>query len=186
MSGRVSPSVKAECLRLGAEQFFEKPVDPAGLAGAVSERLARGATAAAADTKPAAGARVSLPRTATTRVVLLAEDDPLITSVVQHRLGREGLEVRAFPDGQAALAAAEQFQADLVIIDDQMPAMGGFELLTRLRALVQYREVPVIMLTSLGGQSGLARAFELGASDYVVKPFSPAELVARVQRLVAG
>jgi two-component system phosphate regulon response regulator PhoB len=186
LGGRVGPAVKAECHRLGADGYFEKPVDPAVLAIAVRDRLANTdarttvvTTALAPDPGPAL-------RPSTTRVVLLAEDDPLITSVVQHRLGREGFEVRAFPDGQAALAAADQFQADLALLDGGMPAMDGFELLARLRALPHYRDVPVIMFTSVGAEDQLVRAFDLGANDYVVKPFSPAELVARVRRLVIG
>ena len=189
LAGRVGPAVKAECYRLGAAAYFEKPVDPAALAIAVRKRLASSGAAATAVTRPAA-APVTPPgpatRPATTRVVLLAEDDPLITSVVQHRLGREGFEVRAFPDGQAALAAAEQFQADLALLGVRMPEMDGFELLARLRALPHYRDVPVIVFTSVGAEDQLVRAFELGANDYIVKPFSPAELVARVRRLVTG
>jgi len=186
LAGRVGPAVKAECYRLGADGYFEKPVDPAVLAIAVRNRLANSDAATTVFTTPLAADPGPALRPATTRVVLLAEDDPLITSVVQHRLGREGFEVRAFPDGQAALAAAEQFQADLALLDGGMPAMDGFELLARLRALPHYRDVPVIMFTSVGAEDQLVRAFDLGANDYVVKPFSPAELVARVRRLVSG
>ena len=188
LAGRVGPAVKAECHRLGADGYFEKPVDPAVLAIAVRNRLTNTGAATKTVTTRAAAERPpeSAPRPATTRVVLLAEDDPLITSVVQHRLGREGFEVRAFRDGQAALAAAGQFQADLALLDDGMPAMDGFELLAQLRGLPHYRDVPVIMFTSVGAEDQLVRAFDLGANDYVVKPFSPAELVARVRRLVSG
>ena len=186
LAGRVGPAVKAECYRLGADAYFEKPVDPAVLAIAVRNRLANtGAATKAVTTRSAAELPPEpAPRPASTRVVLLAEDDPLITSVVQHRLGREGFEVRAFPDGQAALAAAEQFQADLALLGVRMPEMDGFELLARLRALPHYRDVPVIVFTSVGAEDQLVRAFDLGANDYIVKPFSPAELVARVRRLV--
>ena len=188
LAGRVGPAVKAECYRLGAAAYFEKPVDPAVLAIAVRNRLTNtGAATRAVTTRSAAEPPPEpAPRAATTRVVLLAEDDPLITSVVQHRLGREGFEVRAFPDGQAALAAAEQFQADLALLGVRMPEMDGFELLARLRALPHYRDVPVIVFTSVGAEDQLVRAFELGANDYIVKPFSPAELVARVRRLMTG
>jgi DNA-binding response OmpR family regulator len=186
LAGRVGLAVKAECFRLGAEGYFEKPVDLAALAIAVRDRLANAGAAATAVTTPSAPDSGPAPRPATTRVVLLAEDDPLITSVVQHRLGREGFEVRAFPDGEAALAAAGQFQADVALLDGGMPTMDGFELLTRLRALPHYRDVPVILFTSVGAQDRLVRAFELGASDYIIKPFAPAELVARVRRLVTG
>jgi DNA-binding response OmpR family regulator len=186
LAGRVGPAVKAECYRLGADGYFEKPVDPAVLAIAVRNRLANTNARTTVATTPLDADPGPALRPATTRVVLLAEDDPLITSVVQHRLGREGFEVRAFPDGQAALAAAEQFQADLALLDAGMPAMDGFELLGRLRALPHYRDVPVIMFTSVGAEDQLVRAFDLGANDYVVKPFSPAELVARVRRLVTG
>jgi DNA-binding response OmpR family regulator len=188
LAGRIGPALKAECYRLGADGYFEKPVDPAVLAIAVRNRLTNtgAATKVVTTLPPLAADPGPAPRPATTRVVLLAEDDPLITSVVQHRLGREGFEVRAFPDGEAALAAADQFQADLALLDVGMPAMDGFELLARLRALPHYRDVPVIMFTSVGDEAQLVRAFDLGANDYVVKPFSPTELVARVRRLVTG
>ena len=186
LAGRVGPALKAECYQLGADGYFEKPVDPAVLAIAVRNRLTNTGAATKVVMTPLAGGAVPAVRPTTTRVVLLAEDDPLITSVVQHRLGREGFEVRAFPDGEAALAAAGQFQADIALLDIKMPAMDGFELLARLRALPHYRDVPVIMVTSVGDEDQLVRAFDLGANDYVVKPFSPAELVARVRRLVTG
>jgi DNA-binding response OmpR family regulator len=118
-------------------------------------------------------------------VVLLAEDDELIASVVSHRLSREGYDVRHCADGAAALAAAAESRADLAVLDVKMPAMDGFELLARLRALPAWADVPVLFLTSLGGEQDLVRAFDLGANDYVLKPFSPAELVARVRRLLS-
>lgn len=187
MSAQLGAQTQAECYALGADAFFEKPLDPHVLAAAVAARLeraaggeARAAAAAEPAGPPPAGAE---PRSLRHRV-LLAEDDELIASVVSHRLGRAGFDVSHFVDGESALAVAPSTDWSAAILDVKMPVMDGFELLERLRALPNFREVPILILTSLGNEADLVRGFALGASDYVVKPFSPTEVVARVRRLV--
>ncbi|HTT66768.1 MAG TPA: response regulator [Gemmatimonadales bacterium] len=122
------------------------------------------------------------PGPAAPRLVLLAEDDELIVSVVKHRLEREGIAVRHFADGLAASRAAAQLRPSLAILDVKMPGMDGFELLGRLRAEPALHAMPVMMLISMGREQDVVRGLELGADDYIVKPFSPVELVARVHR----
>ncbi|HUH11964.1 MAG TPA: response regulator, partial [Longimicrobiales bacterium] len=115
--------------------------------------------------------------------VLLCEDDAVTASLIKHRLGRERFDVRHFTDGLDAWAwAREEPPVDLAILDVKMPGMDGFELLGRLRELPAFRGVPLLMLTSMGSERDVVRGFELGADDYIVKPFSPAELVARLHR----
>jgi DNA-binding response OmpR family regulator len=114
--------------------------------------------------------------------ILVAEDDDLIAAVITHRLTREGLEVRRYADGIAALEAARGVQPALVILDVKMPGMDGFELLRQLRAMPAYARTPILMLTSMGSERDVAHGLELGADDYMTKPFSPVELVARVNR----
>ena len=117
-------------------------------------------------------------------VVVLAEDDDLIASVVKHRLEREGITVRHFTDGASAAEAVPRLHPSLAILDVKMPGMDGFELLGRLRAEPSLAGLPIMMLTSMGNEQDVVRGLQLGADDYVVKPFSPVELVARVHRLL--
>lgn len=116
--------------------------------------------------------------------VLLCEDDAVTASLIKHRLGRERFDVRHFTDGLDAWTWAREGapSVDLAILDVKMPGMDGFELLGRLRELESFRGVPLLMLTSMGSERDVVRGFELGADDYIVKPFSPAELVARLHR----
>ncbi|HXX93163.1 MAG TPA: response regulator [Planctomycetota bacterium] len=120
------------------------------------------------------------------RRVLIAEDDELIRLVVKRLLEREGFEVLPHAEGGAALQGAIENPCDLVLTDIRMPGMDGFELVRRLRALPEYSAVPVVILTSLGSEEDVVRGFQLGADDYVVKPFSSGELIARVRRLLRG
>lgn len=115
--------------------------------------------------------------------VLLAEDDDDMAAAVAHLLVQSGLEVDRRADGRAALEAARAHRYATIIVDRYMPTMDGYELIERLRADRRNRLVPIVVLTSASVESEIARAFELGADDYVHKPFKPVELIARIQRL---
>ncbi len=145
-----------------------------------TERLVHAARAAGGDTVRSASAAGA----PTCHVVLVAEDDDLIASVVKHRLTREGMTVRHYPDGLSALEAATRLKPSLAILDVKMPGMDGFELLGRLRAEAALAGMPILMLTSMGSEQDIVRGLDLGADEYMVKPFSPVELVARVRRLL--
>ena len=123
---------------------------------------------------------------APTKKVLLADDDEVVARIVVTRLAQDGLEVLHSTDGVAALEVAGAERIGLFILDVNMPRMDGFELLGRLREDPRYARVPIVMLTSLGEKEDLARAFQLGADDYIVKPVSVDELVTRVRRLLTG
>ncbi len=116
--------------------------------------------------------------------VVVAEDDPLVVSLLRHRLEREGFRVVVFEDGANLVEAAAGLRPSVAILDVKMPGLDGFHVLQRLRATPSFAGVPVLMLTSMGSERDIVRAFELGADDYVLKPFSPVELLARVRRLV--
>ena len=116
--------------------------------------------------------------------VLVAEDDEISATILLHRLEKEGLDVVHFDNGRAAYEGALEETPDLVILDVKMPGMDGFEVLERLRRMPAYARVPIILLTSMGSEADVVRGFQLGADDYVLKPFSPIELSARVWRLL--
>jgi diguanylate cyclase (GGDEF)-like protein len=118
------------------------------------------------------------------RKILIADDDELIRMVLQRLFEREGYETHLFCDGSAALQGAIGQQFSLIITDGSMPVMNGFDFVRRLRAHPNYSAVPVLMLTSMGSEADVVRGFELGADDYVLKPFSSVELLARVRRLI--
>lgn len=116
--------------------------------------------------------------------VIVAEDDEISATILLHRLHKEGLEVSRFDNGQDAYQAVLRERPDLVILDVKMPGLDGFEVLERLRRNPELRSTPIIMLTSMGQEADVVRGFRLGADDYVLKPFSPTELSARVRRLL--
>ena len=113
--------------------------------------------------------------------VLVVEDDATVREVVVRYLERDGLDVAAVGDGESALAQAELRWPDLVVLDLMLPALDGFEVCRRLRATAP---VPVIMLTARGDEDDRVMGLELGADDYVSKPFSPRELAARVKAVL--
>ena len=125
----------------------------------------------------------TLPRRGRPRATLV-EDDPVTAGLVRHRLERSGFLVEHHTDGADALAAILALPPDVVVLDVQLPSMDGFEILGRVREDPTAGAVPVLMFTSLGRQEHVQRGFELGADDYVTKPFSPTELLTRVLRLV--
>ena len=116
--------------------------------------------------------------------VLVAEDDEISATILLHRLEKEGLDVLRFDNGQEAYEEALREAPILVILDVKMPGLDGFEVLERLRRDHRFSSVPVIMLTSMGQEADVVRAFRMGADDYILKPFSPIELSARVRRLL--
>ena len=115
------------------------------------------------------------------QTILVVDDEPAIVQVIRDRLLREGFQVRAAGSGEAALAAAGD-PLDLIILDLMLPDLDGFEVLRRLRQ--QGLDLPVIILTARDDDVDVVVGLELGADDYVVKPFNPRELVARVRAVL--
>jgi DNA-binding response OmpR family regulator len=113
--------------------------------------------------------------------VLVVEDDPTVSEVVVRYLEREGLSVQTAADGAMALAHAGERWPDLVVLDLMLPGIDGLEVCRRLRAEAP---VPVIMLTARGDEDDRVVGLELGADDYITKPFSPRELTARVKAVL--
>jgi len=117
------------------------------------------------------------------RTVLVVDDEPTITEVVARYLQRAGYRTALAADGAEALAAASEQRPDLVVLDLMLPKMGGLEVMRRLREHDQPR-LPIILLTAKGEETDRITGLQLGADDYVVKPFSPAELVARIDAVL--
>jgi DNA-binding response OmpR family regulator len=119
------------------------------------------------------------------KLVLVADDDPDILDLVTFRLDRAGYEVMQARDGQEALEAALERTPDLCVLDVMMPRLDGYEVTRRLREETATKAVPIILLTARAQEADVQRGFESGATDYVKKPFSPQELRARVEALLA-
>src|SRR5215469_14927861 len=113
--------------------------------------------------------------------ILVADDDPLVVRLVRTHLTRAGYQVLTAGTGPEALAAAADEQPDLVILDLMLPHLDGYEVCRRIR---EFSLVPVVMLTARGEQVDKLRGFEMGADDYLTKPFAPAELLARVRAVL--
>jgi two-component system response regulator ResD len=116
--------------------------------------------------------------------VLGVDDEPTITDVVSRYLRRAGYETRSAAAGPAALQLVGEARPDLVVLDLMLPGMDGLEVMRRLRANADRRRLPVILLTAKGEPADRVLGLRLGADDYVAKPFSPAELVARVDAVL--
>ena len=115
--------------------------------------------------------------------VLVVDDEPTIAEVVARYLERAGYRTRVAADGHEAIAAAASQRPDLVVLDLMLPGLDGLEVMRRLRDHARDR-IAVILLTAKGEESDRVIGLRLGADDYVVKPFSPAELVARVDAVL--
>jgi two-component system phosphate regulon response regulator PhoB len=117
--------------------------------------------------------------------ILLAEDDPDILHMVAYKLRRAGFEVVETTDGHAALDACRREPPDLVLLDVRMPRMDGIAVCRELRAGPRTGDLPIVMLTARARDQDRELALAAGATDYVVKPFSPRALVERVEAVLA-
>ena len=118
---------------------------------------------------------------AMSRTILIVDDDPHIRQLLAFALGKAGLETREAEDGEAALASVAASPPDLVVLDINMPRLTGLEVCRRLRA---QGDIPILFLSSRDDEIDRVLGIELGADDYVVKPFSPREVTARVQAIL--
>ena len=115
------------------------------------------------------------------RTVLVVDDEPTVRDIVSQYLTRDGFRVVTTGDGRAVMDMVEQESPDLIVLDVMLPGMSGLELCRAIRAR---RAIPVILLTARGEETDRIVGLEIGADDYVTKPFSPRELVARVRAVL--
>lgn len=116
---------------------------------------------------------------------MIAEDDEITVALLESVLTRGGFSVQIARDGRQALSLVETLPnpPTVVLLDIMLPYVDGFELLRKIRAQAGWHEVPVIMLTSKSQEQTIIRALDAGANDYIVKPFRPGEMMARIRRI---
>lgn len=117
-------------------------------------------------------------------LVLIVEDEEPIIALLRYNLEREGFRTDAARDGEEALMKVEETRPDLVILDWMLPYLSGVEVCRQIRRHPKSRDLPIIILTARGEEADRVRGLEAGADDYVPKPFSPAELAARVRAVL--
>ena len=115
---------------------------------------------------------------------LIVDDDPDVRDLVAYKLEQSGFEVRRAANGQEALESVAAQLPDVVLLDIMMPGLSGIEVLERWRVEPSTAHLPVLLLTAKAQESDVERGFELGADDYIVKPFSPREVVRRVNAVL--
>ncbi len=121
---------------------------------------------------------------AMTPYVLVVDDEPDLLTLVRYNLERDGFEVGEAVDGEEAMLMIAERQPDLVLLDWMLPRLSGIEICRRIRRSAETQNLPVIMLTARGEESDRVRGLDCGADDYIVKPFSPSELAARVRAVL--
>lgn len=121
-----------------------------------------------------------------TQKAVIAEDDEVIRQLLTSKLKRSGFDVAGFEDGQACIEHLQQRDElpHIVVLDVMMPRMDGLQVLERIREDDTLGELPVLMLTARSREKDVVEGFERGATDYVTKPFSPSEVIARIERLI--
>ena len=116
--------------------------------------------------------------------IVLAEDEPQIARLVEFKLKKEGYQVVSKGNGEEALAAIKAEKPDLILLDVMMPVMDGYEVLRRVKEDENLKNIPVVMLTAKAQERDVVKGIDLGAEDYITKPFHPAELLARVKKIL--
>jgi two-component system phosphate regulon response regulator PhoB len=114
-------------------------------------------------------------------LILVVEDESALVTLLRYNLEREGFRVAEARDGEEALLMAREQKPDLVLLDWMLPLLSGLEVCRQMRRMPETRSVPIIMLTARGEEGDKLRGLDSGADDYVTKPFSPSELVARIR-----
>jgi two-component system, OmpR family, phosphate regulon response regulator PhoB len=117
-------------------------------------------------------------------LVLVVEDEAALVTLLRYNLEREGFRVSEARDGEEAMLQIAEQMPDLVILDWMLPLMSGIEVCRQLRRLPETRRLPIVMLTARGEEGDKLRGLDAGADDYITKPFSPSELIARLRAVL--
>ena len=116
--------------------------------------------------------------------ILIAEDEESLAMLIDYNLIKNGYKTKIVKDGDFVLSECETFCPDLILLDWMLPNISGIELCRRLRTQKKYNNIPIIMITALGEESDKIRGLETGADDYITKPFSFPELIARIDAVL--
>lgn len=116
--------------------------------------------------------------------ILVVEDEPALITLLRYNLEKEGFRVLEAHDGEEALIVTKEERPDLILLDWMLPLLSGLHVCRQLRRDPETREIPIILLTARGEESDKVRGLDSGADDYITKPFSPAELLARVRAVL--
>jgi two-component system phosphate regulon response regulator PhoB len=116
--------------------------------------------------------------------ILVIEDEAALVELIRYNLETEGFRVSAANDGEEGLALLKESKPDLLVLDWMLPHVSGIEICRQIRRKTELRDLPVIMLTARGEEADRIRGLEVGADDYIIKPFSPSELVARIRAVL--
>jgi len=119
-----------------------------------------------------------------TPLILVVEDDPALAELLRYNLESEGYKTSIVVDGDAVMLAVEELNPDLIILDWMLPNLSGIEVCRRIRRKPEGRALPIIMLTARSEETDRVNGLNSGADDYMVKPFSPSELIARVKAVL--
>lgn len=117
-------------------------------------------------------------------LILVVEDETAIVTLLRYNLEREGFRVHSAHDGDEALTMVSEEKPDLVLLDWMLPLTSGLEVCRRLRRQPETRDIPILMLTARGEEADKVRGLDSGADDYITKPFSPVELIARIRAVL--
>lgn len=125
-----------------------------------------------------------MPQTLDICSILIMDDDELLIALLEHKLGQRGLMILTATDGSKGLETARTAKPDLIVLDGMMPTMDGFEVLRHLKEDPGTQDIPVIMLSARRLEQDVVNGLNLGAADYLVKPFMPEELFLKIQLLL--
>jgi len=124
------------------------------------------------------------PAAATKPYALIVEDEPALVELIKYNLIKEGYEVTVATDGEEALLTIDERQPDIVLLDWMLPKLAGIEVARRIRSKAATRNLPIIMLTARAEETDRIRGLDVGADDYMTKPFSMSELTARIRAVM--
>ena len=116
--------------------------------------------------------------------ILIVDDEEDVLELVRYNLNRSGYQIETASSGEEALSKARKSSPDLIILDLMLPGIDGLEVCKKLKGDIKTEHIPIVMLTAKGDESDIVTGLELGAEDYITKPFSPKVLIARVRRIL--
>ena len=189
ISGVPSDRIYMECITIGADEYLSKPFDTDKLYFEAMQVMSKNrmhvVDSVESGQQPVKAEEQKQMLLSLKGVkVLVAEDDEIQGIFMAQKLGEHGADVTLVENGQLALDALVKNTYSAVLLDGLMPVMDGFETLTNIRSTPRLKGLPVIMVTAMGSEENIVRGYQLGANDYILKPFSEEQLVNRIKSLL--